>query len=134
MTSNPSNSGISSNQDDAIDLTESPANVSARMMDTSTSDAQQVAISSRNSTPNASNNNISSKPLSGNLSFSEFKSLMQSLRHNRVLYEQYYGKEIVVLCKISSGSENKVFNIVKDGGGSGDKKSKGKKEKVSFVA
>ena len=125
-----------SNQDDAIDLTESPANVSAKMMDTLTSDTPQVAISSRNSTPNASNNNISSnKPLSGNLSFSEFKSLMQSLRHNRVLYEQYYGKEIVVLCKISSGSENKVFNIVKDGGGGGgDKKSKGKKEKVSFVA
>jgi hypothetical protein len=137
MTSNLSNIGISS-QDDAIDLTESPANVSARMMDTtSLSDTPQVAVSSKNSTPNATNNNISSssKPLlSGNLSFSEFKSLMQSLRHNKVLYEQYYGKEIVVLCKISSGSENKVFNIVKDGGGSGDKKSKGKKEKVSFVA
>lgn len=130
-----SSTGISS-QDDAIDLTESPANVSTRMIDTtSTSDIPQVAISSRNSTPNAtSNNSSSSKPLSGNLSFSEFKSLMQSLRHNRVLYEQYYGKEIVVLCKISSGSENKVFNIVKDGGGGGggDKKSKGKKEKVSL--
>ena len=127
-----SNTGIrqSQDQDDTIDLTESPAEFGNKI---DTSSTPQVVIStagsSSNITPNSNANN-SKSGLSGILSFSEFKALMQSLRHNRVVYEEHYGKEIIVLCKISPGNENKVFNVVKD---KGDKKSKGKKEKVSVA-
>ena len=129
LTNSMSRTGIdeSKNDDDAIDLTESPANVSNKM-DTSIAQISISTTTPRESTPNSSD--ISSKNgLSGILSFTEFKNLMQSLRHDRVLYEEYYGKEIIVLCKISPGNENKVFNVVKGG----DKKSKGKKDKVSVV-
>eukprot|EP00986_Skeletonema_menzelii_P003817 scaffold1249_cov127-Skeletonema_menzelii.AAC.4 len=114
----------SKDQDDTIDLTESPANASNKM---DTSSVAQTSISTatpRDSTP-SSNADSSKSGLSGILSFSEFKALMQSLRHNRVLYEEYYGKEIIVLCKISPGNDNKIFNVVKGG----DKKSKVKKDK-----
>lgn len=116
LATNLSSTGISKQKDDTVDLTESPADFFIPSDIT-----PRVAISS------AADSNSSN--LSGNLSFFEFKSLLQSLRHNRILYEEYYGKEIIVLCKISSSNENKVFNIVKEGGG--NKKSKSKKEKVS---
>jgi hypothetical protein len=116
LTTYLSSTGISKQKDDTVDLTESPADFFIPSDIT-----PRVAISSA-----ADSNNSN---LSGNLSFFEFKSLLQSLRHNRILYEEYYGKEIIVLCKISSSNENKVFNIVKEGGG--NKRSKSKKEKVS---
>jgi len=123
-----SNSGMneSQNQDDTIDLTESPANFRNTIDSSATPHTAISTAGSSNSTPN-SNTNSSKSGLAGNLSFSEFKTLMQSLRHNRVLYEEHYDKEIIVLCKISPGNEKTVFNIVKGGG---DKKSKIKKDKV----
>ena len=50
-----------------------------------------------------------------NHSFSELRSLLQSLRSNRSLYDKYYGKIITVPCKISDSGEqdDKFFNIVK---------------------
>jgi hypothetical protein len=76
-----------------------------------------------------------------NPSFSELKLILQSLRSNRALYEEYYGKIITVPCKMSdSSSSENLFNIVKssqqDGGSGGSdgsakksKKDKSKKEK-----
>lgn len=71
-----------------------------------------------------------------NPSFLELKSILQELRTNRALYEQYYDRIITVPCKMEdSGSKDKVFNIVKappaatDESGSGKKKGKSKKEK-----
>jgi len=62
-----------------------------------------------------------------NPSFSELKSILQSLRTDRTLYKRYHGKIITVPCKMDSGP-SKVFNIVK--ASSGDKKkSKLKKDK-----
>jgi hypothetical protein len=122
----------SQDQDDTIDLTESPADFRSKIDTSAAATTPQAVIStagSRNSTPNT-NANSSKSGLSGNLSFSEFKALMQSLRHNRVLYEEHYGKEMIVLCKIKPGNEKTVFNIVKGGG---DKKSKSKKDKVSVA-
>lgn len=120
-------------QDDTVDLTTSPSDVGDTMDTSSTSQVViSIATPRNNSTPNSNANNSSKSGLSGILSISEFKALMQSLRHDRVLYDENYGKEIIVLCKISPGNENKEFNIVKEGGG--DKKSKvKKKDKVSFV-
>ena len=125
-----SKTGISKNQnqENAIDLTESPANVSDEM---DTSRTSQVSISSTGTNNNTLNPSASVKSgLSGILSLSEFKALMQSLRRNRVSYEEHYGKEIIVLCKISPGNDNKVFNIVK---ANSEKKIKGKKDKVSIL-
>ena len=71
-----------------------------------------------------------------NPSFLELKLILQELRTNRALYEQYYDRIITVPCKMEdSGSKDKVFNIVKappvaiDESGSGKKKGKSKKEK-----
>ena len=46
------------------------------------------------------------------LSFSELKALLLTLRSNRALYEEYYGKTIAVPCKIDGAGEG-VFNVVK---------------------
>ena len=70
-----------------------------------------------------------------NPSFSELKSILQTLLTDRALYEQYYGKVITVPCKMNNSGHDKEFNIVKssqDGAGSSSaekKKSKSKKEK-----
>ena len=83
----------------------------------------------------------SSMSFTSNPSFSELKTILQSLPSNRALYEQIYGKIITVPCKMNdSGSHENVFNIVKssqDGGVSSSgvdgsakkKKDKTKKEK-----
>mmetsp|Transcript_21651 Transcript_21651/g.40813 ORF Transcript_21651/g.40813 Transcript_21651/m.40813 type:complete len:387 (+) Transcript_21651:299-1459(+) len=62
-----------------------------------------------------------------NPSFSELKSILQSLRTDRTLYKRYHGKIITVPCKMDSGP-SKVFNIVK-AGSCDKKKSKLKKDK-----
>ena len=88
---------------------------------------------------------VSSTTFTSNPSFSELKTILQTLRSNRALYEQYYGKIITVPCKINyATSDENVFNIVKssqesvysqESGGGGDasstkrKKDKSKKEK-----
>jgi hypothetical protein len=79
---------------------------------------------------------VSASAFTSNPSFLELKSILQELRTNRALYEEYYDKIITVPCKMEdSGSKDKVFNIVKappaaaDDSGSGKKKGKSKKEK-----
>jgi hypothetical protein len=71
-----------------------------------------------------------------NPTFMELKSILNEIRANRALYEQYCDKVITVPCKMEdSGSKDKVFNVVKappavvDDSGSGKKKSKSKKDK-----
>ena len=61
-----------------------------------------------------------------NHSFSELKELLGSLRSNRALYDQYYGKVITVPCKISDGGKpgDKFFNIVKANRYDGSNKDK----------
>ena len=66
----------------------------------------------------------------------ELKSILNEIRTNRALYEQYYDKVITVPCKMEdSGSKDKVFNVIKappavvDDSGSGGKKIKSKKDK-----
>ncbi|KAL7532760.1 hypothetical protein ACHAXR_004831 [Thalassiosira sp. AJA248-18] len=80
--------------------------------------------------PPASATNATTTPsntFTSNPSFSELKSILQSLRSNRSLYEQYYGKVITVPCKMDNGP-SKVFNIIKAGSVE-KKKGKSKKEK-----
>ena len=87
---------------------------SATQSNSSTTAGQAVAASSSAtaSTPSS---------FTSNPSFTELKSIMQSLRSNRALYEQYHGKTITVPSKIFNTNDN-VFNIVKQ-------KGKSKKEK-----
>jgi len=70
-----------------------------------------------------------------NHSFSELKELLQSLRSNRTLYDQYYGKVITVPCKISDSGEqdDKHFNIVKANSYGSPQKTKNKKYEFLFV-
>jgi len=89
--------------------------------------------------PAATNNNTSqqkvasssSTSFNSNPSFSELRSLLQSLRSNRALYDQYYGKVITVPCKISDSSEqeDKHFNIVKSNSYGSPQKTKKKSKK-----
>ena len=78
----------------------------------------------------------SSTSFTSNPSFSELKTILQSLPSNRALYEQFYGKIITVPCKMNdTGSHENVFNIVKsspsqDGGVGGDGSAKKKKDKT----
>ncbi len=88
-----------------------------------------------------SSSSMSSTSFTSNPSFSELKTILQSLPSNRALYEQFYGKIITVPCKMNDAcSHENVFNIVKssqDGdvsnsGGDGSakkRKDKTKKEK-----
>jgi len=89
--------------------------------------------------PPAATNNTSQQQVSSssstsfnsNPSFSELRSLLQSLRSNRALYDQYYGKVITVPCKISDSSEqeDKHFNIVKSNSYGSPQKTKKKNKK-----
>lgn len=88
--------------------------------------------------PPASNSNASlqqqassSTSFNSNPSFSELRTLLQSLRTNRALYDQYYGKVITVPCKISDSGEqgDKDFNIVKANSYGSPQKTKKKNKK-----
>ena len=82
--------------------------------------------------PSNNSSNSTSAPsnsFSSNPSFAELKVLLQSLRKDRALYEQYYGKVITVPCKITTAQDDKEFNIVKAPSTSPKKKGKSKKEK-----
>ena len=89
------------------------------------------------SAPSNNSSNSTSTPsnsFSSNPSFAELKALLQSLRKDRALYEQYYGKVITVPCKITT-DENKEFNIVKAPPSTSPKKKGGgktKKEKKKY--
>lgn len=104
-----------------IDLTESPINTSNNNPPSSSQESSsRAACPSIQSQSSTSSNNTS-------LSFTEMKALLQSLRSNRALYEQNYGKTFIVPCKIKKDGTDRIFNIVKV-----DKKKK-KGDKVSLL-
>lgn len=104
-----------------IDLTESPINTSNNNPQSSSQESSsRAACPSIQSQSSTSSNNTS-------LSFTEMKALLQSLRSNRALYEQNYGKTFIVPCKIKKDGTDRIFNIVKV-----DKKKK-KGDKVSLL-
>jgi len=124
------------NNSNVIPIDDSPPTSSSRKSSISQQQIQSNPYSSlRPAAATASNTTAatssSDAPITftSNPSFSELKSLLQSLRSDRKLYEQYYGKVITVPCKIDYAANEKVFNIARADKSDSSPKKKGKSSK-----